>query len=134
MLTATYDVTVFDVTTRSTQTDRRHDRSLDDAIVVNTLAASLAYTLAIDDGQVVAFGGLITDAGDLGNMLSVTELNGRPVAGFLEIRRPPYADGFRRGSFFVAGDLDARSGSFTVLWDGMPVRALTNFTGGAGRA
>ncbi|MDP3074816.1 VCBS domain-containing protein [Bradyrhizobium sp.] len=89
-LTATYDVTVFDGTTSSTQTVTvTMTGSVDDAIIVNPLIASLADTSATDDGQVVAVGNLITDAGDsagdLGNTLSVTEVNGQPVAGLLEI-------------------------------------------------
>ena len=81
---------LFDGTTSSTQTVTvTMTGSVDDAIVVNSLIASLADTSTIDDRQVVAVGNLITDAGDsagdLGNTLSVTEVNGQPVAGLLEI-------------------------------------------------
>jgi VCBS repeat-containing protein len=89
-LTATYDVTVFEGTTSSTPTVTITMTSAQDtAIVINPITASIADTSATDDGQVVAVGNLITDAGDsaghLANSLSVTDVNGQPVAGSLDV-------------------------------------------------
>jgi VCBS repeat-containing protein len=89
-LTATYDVTVFDCTTSSTQTVTiTMTGAQDNAIVANAVTASILDTSATDDGQVVAVGNLITDggdsAGDLANTLSVTDVNGQPVAGSLDV-------------------------------------------------
>jgi VCBS repeat-containing protein len=87
-LTATYDVTVFDGATGSTQTVTiTMTGAQDNAIVVNSVTADILDTSATDDGQVVAVGNLLTgdSAGDLANTLSVTDVNGQPVAGSLDI-------------------------------------------------
>jgi VCBS repeat-containing protein len=89
-LTATYDVTVFDGFTSSTQTVTiTMTGAADNAIAVNPVTASIADTSATDDGQLVAVGNLITDAGDsagdLANTLHVTDVNGQPVAGSVDV-------------------------------------------------
>ena len=89
-LTATYDITVFDGSTSSTQTVTvTMTGAQDNAIIVNPVTASIADTSATDDGSLVAIGNLITDvgdsAGDLANTLSVTDVNGQPVGGILNV-------------------------------------------------
>jgi len=79
-LTVTYDVTVVDGTTSSTQTVTVTIDGAADGILVNPFTGSIADTSSTDDGNIVAIGNIITDAGDsagdAGNMLSVTEING----------------------------------------------------------
>jgi VCBS repeat-containing protein len=89
-LTVTYDVTVSDGTTSSTrQVTITATGAVDDQIVVNPLSASIVDTSLTDDGALVAIGNLITDAGDsagdLTNTLSVTDVNGQPVSGTLDV-------------------------------------------------
>jgi VCBS repeat-containing protein len=79
-LTVTYDVTVADGTTSSTQTVTITIDGASDPIIVNPVTASINDTSFTDTGAVVAFGNLISDAGDsagdAGNTLSITEVNG----------------------------------------------------------
>ena len=79
-LTVTYDVTVMDGATSSTQTVTVTIDGASDPIVVNPVTASIADTSAADAGNVVTIGNLISDAADSapdsGNSLSVTAVNG----------------------------------------------------------
>jgi VCBS repeat-containing protein len=79
-LTATYDVTVMDGTASSTQTVTVTIDGAADGILVNPFSGSIADTSSTDDGNVVAVGNIISDAGDsagdAGNLLSVTAVNG----------------------------------------------------------
>ena len=79
-LTVSYDVTVMDGATSSTQTVTVTIDGASDPIVVNPVTTSIADTSLTDTGNVVAIGNLISDAGDVagdaGNTLSVTEVNG----------------------------------------------------------
>jgi VCBS repeat-containing protein len=79
-LTATYDVTVMDGATSSTQTVTITMNGASDPIIVNPVAASVADTSAADAGTVVAIGNLVFDAGDsagdASNSLGVTSVNG----------------------------------------------------------
>ena len=89
-LTVSYDVTVFDGATSSTQSVTvTVTGAADTEIVVNPVTASIADTAFTDDGQLVAVGNLITEGGDSGgdsgNALSVTDVNGQPVSGSLDV-------------------------------------------------
>lgn len=88
-MTVTYDVTVGDAETSSTQQITITATGAEDHLVVNPLTASLNDSFGSDDGFVVGSGDLIVDAGDSGgdgiNPLSVTQVNGQPVAGSLDI-------------------------------------------------
>ena len=79
-LTVTYDVTVMDGATSSTQTVTVTIDGASDPIVVNPVTALIADTSAADAGNVVTIGNLISDAADsapdAGNSLSVTAVNG----------------------------------------------------------
>ena len=79
-LTVTYDVTVMDGITSSTQTVTITIDGASDPVIVNPLTASIADTSLTDTGNVVAIGNLIFDAGDsagdAANSLSITEVNG----------------------------------------------------------
>jgi len=79
-LTVTYDVTVMDGSTSSTQTVTITIDGASDPVIVNPLTASIADTSLTDTGNVVAIGNLIFDAGDsagdAANSLSITEVNG----------------------------------------------------------
>lgn len=89
--TVTYDVTVMDGTTSSTQTVTITIDGASDGILVNPFTGSVADTSSTDNGNVVAAGNVITDAGDSAgdatNSLSVTAVNGSaanvgtPIAG-----------------------------------------------------
>jgi VCBS repeat-containing protein len=97
-LTATYDVTVFDGTTSSTQTVTiTMTGAQDTAIVVNAVTASVLDTYATDDGQLVAAGNLLIgdSAGDFANALSVTEVNGQPSPDPGYCRRIRHAHGIK---------------------------------------
>jgi len=89
-LTATYDVTVSDGTSNSTETVTvTMTGAADDAVVVNPVTASIADTALVDAGQVVAAGNLIADGhdtgGDLNNVLSITDVNGQAVGSALSL-------------------------------------------------
>jgi VCBS repeat-containing protein len=79
-LTVTYDVTVMDGVTSSTQSVTVTIDGASDPIVVSPVTASAADTSAADAGTVVTIGNLISDVGDSapdhGNLLSVTAVNG----------------------------------------------------------
>jgi len=79
-LTVTYDVTVMDGSISSTQTVTITIDGASDGIVVNPFIGSIVDTSFADDGSVVAIGNVISDAGDsagdAGNTLGVTEVNG----------------------------------------------------------
>jgi VCBS repeat-containing protein len=80
-LTATYNVTVSDGTTSSTQTVTITATGAADPMVVNPVVVSVADTANTDAGNVVAAGNAIADvfdsAGDGGATLSITEVNGQ---------------------------------------------------------
>jgi VCBS repeat-containing protein len=88
-MTVTYDVTVGDAETSSTQQVTITATGAEDHLVVNPVTASLHDSSGTDDGAVVGSGNLIVDAGDSGgdgiNPLHVTQVNGQPVAGSLDI-------------------------------------------------
>ena len=79
-LTVTYDVTVMDGTTSSTQTVTVTIDGASDGILVNPFVGSIADSSFTDDGSIVAIGNIISDAGDsagdASNSLSVTAVNG----------------------------------------------------------
>src|SRR5262249_50811668 len=58
-------------------------------LVVNPLTTSIIDTSLTDAGNIVALGNLITDAGDsvgdLSTVLSVSDVNGTPVSGILDV-------------------------------------------------
>ena len=85
-----YDVTVSGGLTSSTQqVTITATGAADTQIVVNPLLTSIVDTSLTDAGQAVAAGNLISDAGDtvgdLSNTLSVTDVNGTPVSGILNV-------------------------------------------------
>jgi VCBS repeat-containing protein len=89
-LTATYDVTVSDASTSSTQTVTVIMDGASDPIVVNPVTVSVADTAATDAGTAVAIGDLVSgvdSSPDLSNPLHITAVNGSaanidaPVAG-----------------------------------------------------
>ncbi|MEA2881304.1 MAG: hypothetical protein QOH32_523 [Bradyrhizobium sp.] len=88
-MTVTYDVTITDAETSSTQQVTITATGAEDHLVVNPLTASLHDSSGTDDGLIVASSNLISDAGDSGgdgvNPLSVTEVNGQPVSGSLDV-------------------------------------------------
>ena len=88
-LAVTYDVTVSDASTNSTQFVTINITGAADQPVVNPLTATLADTAAADAGQIVALGNLISDAGDSGgdasNIQSITDVNGHAVVGSVAI-------------------------------------------------
>lgn len=79
-LTVTYDVTVMDGTASSTQTVTVTIDGASDGILVNPFVGPITDTPFTDDGNIVAIGNIIVDAGDsagdASNSLSVTEING----------------------------------------------------------
>ena len=89
-LTVTYDVTVIDGSgATSTQQVTITATGAEDTLLVNPLTASLTDTAGTDEGFIVGSGNLIIDAGDSpgdgANVLTVTEVNGQPVAGTVDI-------------------------------------------------
>lgn len=84
-LTVTYDVAVNDAFASSTQQVTITITGAADQAVVNPLTAAIFDTVGHDDGQIVAVGNLITDAGDTGgdasNTLTIVDVNGHPVSG-----------------------------------------------------
>lgn len=89
-LTVTYNVTVSDGVTTSTQlVTITATGAADNQPIVNADIASVADTTATDAGNIVAVGNMITDAGDnagdIGNSLSVTDVNGHAVSGILDV-------------------------------------------------
>jgi VCBS repeat-containing protein len=88
-LTVTYDVTVNDASTSSTQAVTINITGASDPGIVNPLTATIADTAGQDAGQIVAVGNLIADAGDSGgdtsNVQTITSVNGNAVAGSLAI-------------------------------------------------
>lgn len=89
-LTVTYSVTVSDGATTSTQlVTITATGAPDNQPVINADVASVADTTATDAGNIVAVGNIITDAGDnggdIGNSLSVTDVNGHAVSGMLDV-------------------------------------------------
>jgi VCBS repeat-containing protein len=81
-LTATYDVTVADGTTSSTQTVTITMTGAEDPLVVNPATAVATDTAFTDTGNIIAAGNVITDAGDsagdTSTTLAVTAVNGDP--------------------------------------------------------
>lgn len=79
-LTVTFDVTVADATTSSTQAVTIVMNGAQDALVVNPVTVPVADTANHEAGFVVAVGNLITDVsdngGDQSTTLSVSEVNG----------------------------------------------------------
>ena len=79
-LTATYDVTVSDAFSSSTQTVTITANGADDAPVVNPVTAAVADTVNTDAGNIVAIGNAISDvsdsAVDASSTLSITAING----------------------------------------------------------
>jgi VCBS repeat-containing protein len=79
-MTVTYDVTVSDGVTSSTQQVTITATGAADPLVVNPATGAVADTAAQDAGNFVAFGNVITDAGDTGGdanvALSISEVNG----------------------------------------------------------
>ena len=89
-LTVTYNVTISDgVTTSTQQVTITATGAADNQPIVNADVASVADTTATDAGNIVAVGNMITDAGDsagdIGNALSVTDVNGHAVSGILDV-------------------------------------------------
>ncbi|HEU0084389.1 MAG TPA: VCBS domain-containing protein, partial [Bradyrhizobium sp.] len=88
-MTVTYDVTITDAETSSTRQVTITATGAEDHLVVNPVTASLHDSSGTDDGAIVGSGNLIVDAGDSGgdgiNPLHVTQVNGQPVAGSLDI-------------------------------------------------
>lgn len=89
-LTVTYNVTVSDGMTTSTQlVTITATGAADNQPIVNADVASVADTTATDAGNILAVGNMITDAGDnagdIGNSLSVTDVNGHAVSGILDV-------------------------------------------------
>jgi VCBS repeat-containing protein len=89
-MTVTYDVTVIDAFgASSTQQVTITASGAADTLLVNSLTASLTDTSVPDDGSIVGSGNLITDAGDSpgdgANVLTVTVVNGQPVAGTVDV-------------------------------------------------
>ena len=89
-LTVTYNVTVSDgVTTSTQQVTVTATGAADNQPIVNPDVASISDTTATDAGSLVAFGNVITDAGDsagdIGNALSVSDVNGTAVSGALDV-------------------------------------------------
>jgi len=89
-LTVTYNVTVSDGVTTSTQlVTITATGAADNQPIINADVASIADTTATDAGNIVAVGNMITDAGDsagdIGNSLSVTDVNGHTVSGILDV-------------------------------------------------
>jgi VCBS repeat-containing protein len=88
-LTATYNISVSDAFSSSTQVVTVIMDGATDPIVVNSVIAAVADTAAPDAGTVVSSGSLLADdsAPDLSNVLSVTAVNGSaanldtPIAG-----------------------------------------------------
>lgn len=80
-LTVTYDVTVTDGATTSTQTVTITATGAEDPLTVNAATADVIDSVNADTGNVVAAGNVISDAGDTGGdsgvSLSVTEVNGQ---------------------------------------------------------
>ncbi len=80
-LTATYDVTVSDAFTSSTQTVTITANGAEDAPIVNPVTAAVADTVNTDAGNIVAVGNAITDvsdsAVDASSTLSITAVNGQ---------------------------------------------------------
>ena len=79
-LIVTYDVTVSDGFTTSTQTVTITATGAADSLIVNPVTNTIVDSANQDDGQIVALGNLITDgpssAGDGDVTLSVTDVNG----------------------------------------------------------
>jgi VCBS repeat-containing protein len=82
-LTVTYDVTVSDGLTSSTQQVTVTATGALDPLTVNPVVTEIADTAAADAGNVVWVGNLITDgpdnSGDAGVTLAVTDVNGNPT-------------------------------------------------------
>jgi VCBS repeat-containing protein len=83
-MTVTYDVTVIDAAgASSTQQVTITATGAEDTLLVNPVSEPLNDTAAADDGNAVAIGNLIADAGDSPgdgvNILTVTEFDGQPV-------------------------------------------------------
>jgi VCBS repeat-containing protein len=87
-LTVTYDVTVADGATSSTQTVTITATGADDPLVVNPATAEVADTLFTDAGNIVATGTIdLNTGGDASAVATVTEVDGNaanvgePIAG-----------------------------------------------------
>jgi VCBS repeat-containing protein len=82
-LTVTYDVTVSDGITTSTQQVTVTATGALDPLTVNPLVTAVADTAAADAGSIVASGNAITDASDNGGdasvLLHITDVNGNPT-------------------------------------------------------
>ena len=80
-LTMTYDITVNDGITTSTQQVTVTATGTEDPLIVNPATAAVADTVNTDAGNFVAFGNAILDpgdtAGDFGVSLSVADVNGQ---------------------------------------------------------
>jgi len=80
-LTATYDVTISDGFTSSTQTVTVTATGSEDPLVVNPVTAAITDTPLTDAGNIVAVGNAITDVsdnpGDASSSLSITAINGQ---------------------------------------------------------
>ena len=79
-LTVTYDVTVSDGVTTSTQTVTITATGAEDPLTVNPATGVAADTFSVDTGALIASGNVISDAGDSGGdgsvTLSVSDVNG----------------------------------------------------------
>jgi VCBS repeat-containing protein len=88
-LTATYDVTVSDAFSSSTQVVTITANGANDAPVVNPDSVPVFDTAATDAGNVVAIGNALTDAGDssvdLSSSLSLSEVNGQAVGSGIDV-------------------------------------------------
>ncbi|WP_426408249.1 VCBS domain-containing protein [Bradyrhizobium ganzhouense] len=85
---------------------------------------SVADTTATDAGNIVAVGNMITDAGDIGNALSVADINGLAVSGALDVAGT-------YGTFTVFNDgtyLYTANPALDGLADGQHATDLFNFT------
>lgn len=128
-LTVTYNVTVSDGVTTSTQlVTITATGAADNQPIVNADVASAADTTATDAGNIVAVGNMITDAGDnagdIGNALSVTDVNGNAVSGILDVAGT-------YGTLTVFNDgtyLYTANPALDGLLDGQHATDLFNFT------
>lgn len=128
-LTVTYNVTLSDgVTTSTQQVTVTVTGAADNQIVVTPDVASISDTTTTDAGNIVAVGNMITDAGDtagdVGNMLSVSDVNGTAVSGALDV-----AGAF--GTLMVFSDgtyLYTAGAALDNLLEGQHATDLFNFT------
>ena len=128
-LTVTYNVTVSEGTTTSTQlVTITATGAADNQPIINADVASVADTTATDAGNIIAVGNMITDAGDnagdIGNSLSVTDVNGHAVSDGLDV-----AGTYGTLTVFSDGTyLYTASPALDGLLDGQHATDLFNFT------